>query len=67
MFATAYGLSSTEGLVDAVIRRQRDFKLLVQTLGARGIQPAADELTNGYLDVVDERIRWSEEHRLLLG
>jgi len=66
MFATAYGLSSTKGLVDAVIRRQRDFKVMVQTLGARGIQPAADELTNGYLDVVDERIRWSEDHRLLL-
>lgn len=65
-FAAAYGLSSTDGIVDAVIRRQHQFRALCERLGAQGIQPAADELTNGYLDVVDGWTRWSEEHRHLL-
>jgi hypothetical protein len=63
VFADAYGLASTEGLVDAVLRRQQAFKARGKALAARGIQPAVDEVASGYLEIVESRIRWTEEHR----
>ena len=66
IFAIAYGLDDTTGLVDAVLARQHTFRELVVELGSKGIQPAADELQSGYLDEVDARIRWTADHRSLL-
>lgn len=65
VFADAYGVSSaeTDGLVDAVVRRQHKFAARVRDLAARGIQPAVDEVASGYLDEVARRIAWSEAHR----
>lgn len=66
LFASAYGLTSTDGLVDAVVERQRAFRARVIALAADGIQPAVDEVANGYLDEVDARIQWTLDHRSLL-
>jgi hypothetical protein len=66
LFATAYGLADTGGLVEAVLARQHAFRQLVIDLGSKGLQPAADELESGYLDQIDARIRWTEDHRHLL-
>lgn len=65
IFAAAYGLPSAAGLAEAVPRRLRQFRALCEKLGAAGIQPAADELTNGYLDIVDGWIECAEDHRHL--
>ena len=66
VFASAYGLESVDGLVDAVIARQERFHADIELLAARGIQPAVDEVAGDYLDVVRRRIRWSRDHRPLL-
>lgn len=65
VFARGYGLTSTDGLVDAVVARQRKFRGAVVEQAERGIQPAVDEVASGYLDVVDARIDWSVRHRHL--
>lgn len=66
IFSSAYGLASAEGLVDAVVSRQEEFYARVEGLAARGIQPAVDEVANGYLEEVRSRIRWTQDHRQLL-
>jgi hypothetical protein len=66
IFASAYGLPSTDGLVDAVLRRQHAFRDLVVRHAEEGIPLAVDEVADGYLDVVDARIAWTEQHRHLL-
>jgi hypothetical protein len=65
-FAAAYGLTSTDGLIDAVIGRQRAFRAQVLGLAQAGMQPQVDEVASGYLDVVDTRIQWTLDHRHLL-
>lgn len=65
VFAEAYGLSSIDGVVDAVIARQQKFRATVVEHAERGIQLAVDEVASGYLDVVDARIKWSERNRHL--
>lgn len=62
-FAAAYGLSSADGLVDAVLRRQQAFLAREVSLAARGVEPAASDVAAGYLDVVRARITWTEQHR----
>lgn len=66
LFAAAYGLTSSAGLVDAVIDRQQAFRSRVTALAEEGIQPAVDEVATGYLDEVDARIQWTLRHRHLL-
>jgi hypothetical protein len=62
VFAEAYGLASTEGLVDAVIERQLLTITQVRDLASRGIEPQREWVEQGYLDELATRVAWSREH-----
>ncbi|MEE6257064.1 aminoglycoside phosphotransferase family protein [Plantactinospora sonchi] len=64
-FAEAYGLTSTDGLVDEVFRQQRQVRERVRQLAAAGVEPQAGWVANGHLDTLDARIAWSVAHRRL--
>ncbi|MEO3743741.1 aminoglycoside phosphotransferase family protein [Plantactinospora sp. B5E13] len=64
-FAEAYGLTSTDGLVDEVIRQQRWVRERVRQLAAAGVQPQTGWVADGHLDRLDARIGWSVAHRSL--
>jgi hypothetical protein len=66
VFATAYGLTSLDGIVDVVVSRQRKFRATVIEHAERGIPGAVAEVASGYLDTVDSWIEWSESNRGLL-
>lgn len=66
LFAGAYGLTSTEGLVDAVIAVQRDTVEQVRLLAAEGHQPQADLVAGGHLRELAARVAWSEANRHLV-
>jgi hypothetical protein len=65
VFGRAYGLTTTDGVIDAVIARQHKFRATVTQHAEQGIQPAIDEVASGYLDIVDARIQWAEANRQL--
>lgn len=65
LFAQTYGLTFTAGLVDEVIRGQRDMFELTRELAGRGLEPQVSWVAQGYLDALTERINWSEENRHL--
>jgi Ser/Thr protein kinase RdoA (MazF antagonist) len=62
VFAEAYGLAGTEGLVDAVIERQLRDITRVRDLAARGIEPQREWVEQGYLDELAARVAWSRHH-----
>lgn len=66
VFAQAYGLASTDGLVDAVEAEQRRGRALVVSLAERGVARQVAMVAEGYLDELDERIAWTSAHRHLL-
>ncbi|GLZ77802.1 phosphotransferase [Actinorhabdospora filicis] len=66
LFAEAYGMASTAGLVDAVIARQRLTITHVRQLARRGLRPQRDWVEEGYLAELEQRAVWSERHRVLL-
>ena len=66
IFADAYGLTSVEGLVEAVIARQEAFLAREVDFAERGLQPSVDDVANGYLDIVRSRIDWTRQNRHLL-
>ncbi|MTD13690.1 phosphotransferase [Nakamurella sp. YIM 132087] len=65
IFAEAYGLDSTAGLVDAVIARQWASVRQVQALAAAGVEPQRTWVADG-VAASAEQVRWTEEHRALL-
>ncbi|MEU4246059.1 aminoglycoside phosphotransferase family protein [Amycolatopsis sp. NPDC026612] len=65
LFAEAYGLTSTAGLVDAVLDVQRSVREEVRRAAARGHQPQARWAAEGYLDELAARFAWSRTHRHL--
>jgi hypothetical protein len=65
VFAGAYGLTSTSGLVDAVIDVQRDGIEQVRRLAEAGYQPQAGWVANGHLEQLANRLAWSRENRHL--
>ena len=67
IFAEAYGLTDTSGLVDAVIERQELDIYQVRTLAARGFDPQRSWVREGHLEELAERVLWSKEHRALFG
>ncbi|MFD7510149.1 aminoglycoside phosphotransferase family protein [Streptomyces sp. NPDC059853] len=67
VFAGAYGLTSTDGLADAVIDMQERTKEQVRRLALEGHQPQVDWVANGYLDELAARVAWSRHHRHLFG
>ncbi|GAA4020936.1 aminoglycoside phosphotransferase family protein [Allokutzneria multivorans] len=67
IFADAYGLTSTEGLVDKVIERQEAAAVKVVTLAERGLEPQRAWVEGGVLDELAQRVRWSRENLCLFG
>jgi hypothetical protein len=65
VFAGAYGLSGTDGLVDAVIEQQQLDIHRVRTLAARGFEPQRTWAREGHLPELADRVAWSREHRPL--
>jgi len=63
IFADAYGLAETDGLVDAVLAEQRRIRALVVDLAERGAARQVAMVAEGYLDELDERIAWTTDHR----
>ncbi len=66
LFAGAYGLTSTSGLVDAVIEVQRDGIEQVRMLADAGYQPQADWVADGFVEELANRLTWSRASRHLL-
>jgi hypothetical protein len=64
-FCAVYGLSSTAGIVDAVIRRQHGNLALVRRLAEHGHQPQATWLAEGFLTELEDKIAWCEANRHL--
>ncbi|GIJ49148.1 phosphotransferase [Virgisporangium aliadipatigenens] len=64
-FATAYGLTDTSGLVDAVIAQQELVLSRAHRLADAGVQPQAGWRAAGDFDAVVERIAWSRANRAL--
>jgi len=67
LFASAYGLTSTSGLVDAVIEVQQDGIDLVCRLAGAGTQPHVDWVAEGHLEELAARVAWSEANRRLFS
>lgn len=63
LFCTAYGLTTTVGVVDAVIDRQRQNIGLVRRLAAQGHEPQATWAREGLLEELDLRLVWSRSNR----
>ncbi|ACQ82197.1 aminoglycoside phosphotransferase [Beutenbergia cavernae DSM 12333] len=66
VFARAYGLTSTDGLVDAVIARQEATIAYAASLAERGIEPQVTWVGGGHLDVLAARVAWSRANRGLV-
>lgn len=67
VFAEAYGLDGTDGLVDAVLEEQRETLRATVALAARGLHPHTDWVAAGFVDEQQRRITWTEQHRHLFG
>jgi hypothetical protein len=65
LFADAYGLRSTDGLVDEVLRQQEEVHERTHRLASEGCQPQLAWRESGILDETAARIRWSRSHRHL--
>jgi hypothetical protein len=63
VFADAYGLTSTVGLIDDVIERQQLTVVHVQELAERGLEPQASWVRDGTLDGSRRVTAWVEENR----
>ena len=67
VFAEAYGLTTTAGLVDEVIARQRLTIVHVEELAGRGLEPQATWVTDGTLDGSRRLVAWAEANRELFA
>ncbi|MBF8192414.1 aminoglycoside phosphotransferase family protein [Nonomuraea sp. K274] len=65
LFAAAYGLTSTSGLVDRVIDVQRDMIEQVRRLADAGREPQVRWVGEGHLDDLRRRVAWSRANRHL--
>ena len=65
VFAEEYGLPTVDGLVDAVIRRQKLTGVRVRALAALGLEPQRTWVTEGFCDELAARVRWSVDNRAL--
>ncbi|MBB5959993.1 hypothetical protein FHS29_006615 [Saccharothrix tamanrassetensis] len=67
IFAEAYGLSDTGGLVDAVVRRQEQTIRDVESLARHGVEPQRSWVDGGVLDDLRGKVEWSRANRELFG
>ena len=65
MFADAYGLLSTDGLVDAVLEEQRATLDATVARAARGLHPHVEWVRDGFICEQQDRIAWTERNRHL--
>ena len=63
--AEEYGLSTVEGLVDAVIRHQELTSSHVRVLAEQGLEPQRTWVAEGYGDEMAARTQWSRDNRTL--
>lgn len=66
VFAAAYGLTDTSGLVDAVLAVQEADIDAVRRLAEQGQEPQATWVGEGLLDELRDRLAWSRDHRHLV-
>ena len=62
VFAEAYGLTTTAGLVDQVIARQELTIVHVEELAARELEPQATWLSDGTLEESKNVVAWAREN-----
>ncbi|MFI5841410.1 phosphotransferase [Catenuloplanes sp. NPDC051500] len=67
IFASAYRLDGTDGLVDDVIAEQERLVELTRRLAAAGQEPHRTWQCDGVLDEAGRRVDWSRRHRHLFG
>ncbi len=67
VFADAYGLTSTVGLGDDVITRQRLTIAHVKELAAKGLEPQATWIRDGTLEDSRRVVAWAEDNRGLFA
>ncbi|MFD0782792.1 aminoglycoside phosphotransferase family protein [Micromonospora azadirachtae] len=67
IFADEYGLPTVDGLVGAVIRRQRKTITSVRLLAERGLQPQRQWVADGFLDELAARADWTDQNRALFA
>jgi hypothetical protein len=67
VFADAYGLTSTEGLVDDVIDRQNLTIAHVEELAERGLEPQATWVRDGTLGKSRRLTTWVDQNRGLFA
>lgn len=65
VFAEAYGLDTVDGLVDAVLAEQEETLRATLAVAARGLQPHAEWVANGFVEEQRRRIDWTRRHRHL--
>ncbi len=65
VFAEAYGLPSTDGLVDAVIAQQEATQRYTRELAERGLHPHVEWMAQGFAAAQQARIDWSRANRHL--
>jgi hypothetical protein len=59
IFAGEYGLSTTDGLTDAVVRRQELTITRVRAIASLGLEPQRSWVAAGFLDELAARVRWT--------
>jgi hypothetical protein len=64
-FASAYGLTSTDGLYDHVLAQQEQVLRRCVVLAAQGHQPHVEWEKQGQFDVVRRRVDWTRDNRAL--
>ncbi len=67
LFADAYGLTSTDWLIDAVIANQVGAIETVRQLAAEGHERQITMEADRYPEQLEGHIRWIEQHRTLFG
>lgn len=65
LFCNSYGLTTTVGVVDAVIDRQQQNLDLVRRLASQGHEPQVTWVREGLLEELEERLAWSRSNRCL--
>jgi hypothetical protein len=66
VFASAYGLTDTAGLVDVVLAVQASYIEADRRLAEQGHEPQATWVAEGHLDQLRARLVWSQANRHLL-
>ncbi|MFJ8503544.1 aminoglycoside phosphotransferase family protein [Streptomyces avermitilis] len=67
LFCAAYGLTSTDGIVDAVVAEQQANVERVRRLAGAGHEPQATWVAEGYLGDLERKVAWSRAHQHLFA